>query len=1136
VGSSKKQTIGYEYYMGMHMALCHGPIDTANKVFVDGRLAWSGGSTGGTITIDAPELFGGEKKEGGISGTVDFEFGESTQAVNTYLSGQLGADTPAFRGVMCAVLNQCYMGNNPYLKPWSFDLSRIHVLEDGSEQWYDAKAEVARAEVLATHVTPTTEGWRYLQLAHADTTDYSSASFDDSSWDTGQTPFSNAAGHVYTESEGYPAISNHTWTLNTRLWLRRTINLGTTIALTLEIFSDNYATVWINGILVLARSGASTGSPTGPDFTHFVNVPTSALVIGTNVIAVLAEDTGTLNYVALKIVSELQASDMNPAHIIREALTQSWGLGYAASDIDDTSFEDAADTLFDERMGISILWDKEIGIEDFINQIKQHINAELYISRSTGKFVLKLIRDDYTVGSSLLVLDENNAKMAGKARRPSIGELVTSVTVQFTDALSDDEKGSVTVHNQALIQMQGIERGSTAQYIGFSDRSIATRVALRDLKALSTPLLSAEVAANREAATLNIGDVFVLDFPEQGINSLVMRVQTISVGDGLDNSVVIRCIEDVFSAPPVSAVYDDEIRWTDPINAGAEPASPRLVMEAPYYELAQEHGQADVDAALIDDPDMGFIAVTAGRQGNEFNADLLTDSGAGFVDLGVLDFAAYATLAIDAWYSDANLYYSSGNDMSGVSAGDLAQIGEEIIRFDALGSDSNGTFLTVGRGVLDTAPAEHLAGASIVFFDLASDEVRYTASDSIDVKLRTRLGSSVSFGEPVDTVVMDSRAIRPYPPGNLEVDGFSYPVDWYYLDDSILSWAHRDRAQQTSGTVFDYLDGDIGPEAGTTYIVRADGILANETITAEFVNQNVGSATTYAHGASSGVPISGSEFVRWKVYSVRDGYESWQPAMVVIPRTLTGDLWTPLEITTSLWLDASDAATITTDTTGRTSQWSDKSGNARHATQSTDSQRPITNLITQNSLNVLEFNGASQQYFTISDLSGLTEATVFLVVKTSNDPAINIRTGLWTFTNGGIHSHFPFTDSTIYDSFGTTVRKSTINPTPAMTQWNIYAVNSRSGEWTQRINGTQPYTTATNTFGIGATSYIGRSFNSTSYWYDGLIAEMVIVPDGNLVSGTRQRIEGYLAWKWGRQSVLASDHLFKNAAPRISSS
>ncbi|EKF9276366.1 hypothetical protein O1B68_002107 [Vibrio cholerae] len=41
-GSSKKQTVGYRYYLGMHLAMCHGPVDAVTEIQVADRQAWSG--------------------------------------------------------------------------------------------------------------------------------------------------------------------------------------------------------------------------------------------------------------------------------------------------------------------------------------------------------------------------------------------------------------------------------------------------------------------------------------------------------------------------------------------------------------------------------------------------------------------------------------------------------------------------------------------------------------------------------------------------------------------------------------------------------------------------------------------------------------------------------------------------------------------------------------------------------------------------------------------------------------------------------------------------------------------------------------------------------------------------------------
>lgn len=74
----------------------------------------------------------------------------------------------------------------------------------------------------------------------------------------------------------------------------------------------------------------------------------------------------------------------------------------------------------------------------------------------------------------------------------------------------------------------------------------------------------------------------------------------------------------------------------------------------------------------------------------------------------------------------------------------------------------------------------------------------------------------------------------------------------------------------------------------------------------------------------------------------------------------------------ALWLDASDAATIT-ESGGSVSQWDDKSGNTNHVTQATGADQPTTGTRTINGLNVLDFAPNDHLDTTID----LTNATAF---------------------------------------------------------------------------------------------------------------------------------------------------------------
>lgn len=108
------------------------------------RTAWAGLQQGsGTITINAPTLFGGDKKEGGIQGDLDVLFGEQTQGVNTYLLAKQGNPQSAHRGVTSVVFKGGLIGaNNPYPKPWSFRLRRTVSGWFNNAQWYPEVAGV----------------------------------------------------------------------------------------------------------------------------------------------------------------------------------------------------------------------------------------------------------------------------------------------------------------------------------------------------------------------------------------------------------------------------------------------------------------------------------------------------------------------------------------------------------------------------------------------------------------------------------------------------------------------------------------------------------------------------------------------------------------------------------------------------------------------------------------------------------------------------------------------------------------------------------------------------------------------------------------------------------------------------------
>lgn len=1208
-GGGKSITVGYQYYLGIHMALCHGPVDKITRIKVDDRDAWVGSTPGGTINVYAPDLFGGEGREGGISGAVDIEMGRDDQLENEYLQSKL-QDTPAFRGVTCAVLNQVYMGNNPYMKPWSFTAQRIHVRQNGLAQWYDSKAEInTRTELGQLRVYFALDA--SMSLTEAEFVAYKEAMIvalnrmEEESVGITYPIYINAFNSGpnfildYSTPEGF--IRLRYWIENDMSQAFGTLPYAAFGPITFEPYYFPIDRASSNVIFFVCDGEIDDPDPGVPEMWEFIDTlndpysTASGTAVRIKSIMVHSYNGGAIPSSTKKAKMELYdntgedlpifgilgdtdkaefaqiiidnlsidtntEADMNPAHIIRECLTDpTWGMGYADSDIDDGAFMYAADILFTEELGIAILWQEEASIIDFVSEILRHIDAVLYVSRETGKFILKLIRDDYSL-SNLITLDESNIVAVKNASRPAIGDLVASVTVNYWN-YETGNTASVTKHNQALFQVQtGGGGATTVQYPGLTNISTASRACLRDLFALSTALLSCTIDVGRVAEQLNCGDVFILNWPDLGINGLLMRVQQMSLGSIEKNTITIDAIEDVFSLPSVDTVSGQDNLWTDPLDADVLQPYPRLVTEAPYYDIARTVGDAVIQGIENIEPNYGYLLAASGKQSTEMNARLMVDSGDGYVFSGSLDFCPVAFYVPPVGVTDTQIYITGGVDLDDIIFGNAAIIEDEIIRVDSIGADSIGTFITVGRGCLDTTPVSHTDAGAVIFYasSWTSDDVQYVTSDAVNVKLLSVLGPNVLAEEDadVDTVTMAYRGVRPYPPGDLIVDGLSYDPSSIYYDTSALTWSHRDRLQQTGTYLYDYTAADIGPEAGTQYIVRADAILLDTTISADFVEENVGGAASYSHGITGGTPPGDADYIRWKVYSVRDGYESWQPAMAIVryaPADSNLSLWTPAYTTTDLWLDCSNAGN--TITSGNMQTLVDLSGKGYNATQSTSGERPTWNAADLNGLDTITFDGTNDhlEYNSACNIMrNMPSAMTFIVFKhgTASPAGTGIYFGVRNNVDAGrrIRTYINAAGAQGLSSQRLDAGTETgllISASGTDTSWGV---RSYITDWTNRtisiytdgvLEGTlNPIADAAgSTSNTNASRYrIGSStLNTPDSFWSGSIAEIVIIPS-DVTLNTRQKLEGYLAHKWGLQGNLPLDHQYKGQPPYLVSS
>ncbi len=926
-GSSKKVTVGYEYYLGMHMILCHGPVDRILRIRVDGKDAWLGDRNSGSIYVNNPDLFGGESREGGIQGTVDFEPGGPAQGQNSYLVSKLGSMVPAYRGVVGAVLRQVYIGLNPYLKKWAFRVQRIHLRQNGVAQWYYPKAEIkvasnfkirqmfyfaldksgsmetmvggqSRMRIAKDQLKAVLDAINTLRIDSKVQVDICVVGWSGST--TSMTRY-NVQNSDITDLknfvEGIATVFDGTNFNNAFVSADSFFQASATDSRRRAMFfitdgapepaSSVDDAVAAHGDLI-GRTGAYAQNPVDvfavnidPRDTSYTalidNTPQDGIpVVGS------ADSNALYNAVFFAVMGD--SSAMNPAHIIRECLTDpDWGMGYADTEIDDQSFMAAADQLHREQMGISILWDRQTSIEDFIGEIIKHIDAVLYVDRKTGLFTLKLVRGGYNK-AALLHLNEDNIDKIENFTRPAFGELTNSVTVNYWNVATGND-ASVTAQDIALQQMQQVTIGTTIQYPGFVDPLIASRVAQRDLNSLSSQRATCTVYADRTAKDLTIGDVFKLSWEDYNLSEVVMRVTGIAYGDGRTNRIKITCTEDVFDIPQTAFITPEPPAWEDP-NAAPIPIQDQIVFEVPYIELVQQQGQTTVDQNLTAEPDLGYLGVAAGRPNvSSLNSRLFTAPVAvsTFEEVGLVDFCPYGELVSAIGRFTTTFSIQGGADLDLVTVPSWAQIGEELVWVESL---TNGV-MTVRRAVYDTVPAEHAAGAVVYFWDQysAGSATEYVNSETVRAKLATVTGSGqldLALASELQ-LTLEGRAARPYRPANLAVNGDidATPNDTIVYP-ATLTWNHRNRLQETGGAPLQWTDASVTPEDGTTYRVT----LLGETIggaQTQFFQQDLGLVTSYVIDLLAHTIPAGSAVLVAQVHTMRGGLASWRPAELKLP-------------------------------------------------------------------------------------------------------------------------------------------------------------------------------------------------------------------------------------------------------------
>ncbi len=257
-----------------------------------------------------------------------------------------------------------------------------------------------------------------------------------------------------------------------------------------------------------------------------------------------------------------------------------------------------------------------------------------------------------------------------------------------------------------------------------------------------------------------------------------------------------------------------------------------------------------------------------------------------------------------------------------------------------------------------------------------------------------------------------------------------------------------------------------------------------------------------------------------------------------LPISIQNSFFLPTQISGCVtWLDAADTSTITVSGSSVT-QWADKGSRRYVFTQSNTSLSPKSGLNRLNGLNMITTQGS--QYLQITNYrQDFTTCSFFCVVTATNTfsnwdflgifmvPQVNGGPYFYTELVGIAPNTYGFTVSSF--NFGSmSANQGTTPPIGTPFVYSGFLTGNSSTNFIN-VNGSQSALTFN-----GANGGLSASLSNTTVYTAGYPGNAKSGLYGDIIMFNRilsqseyQRIEGYLAWKWGLQSSLPAAHPYK---------
>lgn len=543
--------------------------------------------------------------------------------------------------------------------------------------------------------------------------------------------------------------------------------------------------------------------------------------------------------------------DSNGIHVLYEMFVNTdWGMGAPAWSLDHESFRRAADIIFDERIGLSFRWREQMTFESFSQMLVDHLRVAVFPHPRTGLTTVVCLRGDYEI-NDLLVLDRTNSKLISTTVREN-ADVVNEILVKWTNPDTNEDE-TVYSHDLASIARMGETVSETHSYKLYRRHDLAEEAASRDVFLKTAQIRSATVKPSPRFKTFAPSDVVLINFPEDGIFNIPMRIMNVILDDD-DDTQQLELGEDIFSEVGVAA--GEGVVGNRP-EVGNNEITGLTISSAPYY-MTRQYGitpEPDSEYFMFIAPvaDSSTYVIDVSREVTQRNGEveLVEVAEIGSARVGNIDdaipFQMETTITIPSNISPGQPIRKNAFAIIGLPPGDEVCLITNVV----------GNQITLRRGCLDTKPRAWSANAPIAFMASSGDymlETEFATGVSVEFTLSP---TSLTGADPVIAVgtgTLIDRCQLPLRPANVFVNGVRNQSTTVAANGSgnfVITWATRNRLTEDNA-VLAWSEGGVGGESGvaTRAVLKdASGNVLDSNI------ELIAAGTTLSSGAYSGIGV-----------------------------------------------------------------------------------------------------------------------------------------------------------------------------------------------------------------------------------------------------------------------------------------